>query len=477
MTFSTKPFRLSRRTLLRSGLRGGVQGAGAVIALPWLEAMSGTGRQAHAAGAKRFVTWFTPNGSIKEAWNVPTVDADFTQTRIFKPLEAFKDRLVVIEGVDNVVATKPGPGDGHMKGMGCMLTGIELLPGKTLGGSGTPAGFAGGISVDQEIVAKAKPNTRFPSIELGVQAGSAGSVWGYSNYKGPGLPLPLDNSASSVWSRIFSEVGATPGDDSLFQRSRMQRKSVLNGVMANYRLWMGKMGADDRKRLDQHLTAIAELEKRVSSATVAPAAGNCVKPGMPPEQQNVLPKAPEATKLDYKSNDKFPEIGKLQMDLLAMALQCDLTRVATLQWENSVGGTRFTWLGASRGHHDMSHDPDDVPDIKELLIKINIWFSQQLAYLMGKLAAVQEGDSTLLDNSLILACNELSRGNSHSNADMPFVLAGRAGGKLKGGRYLKFPGTISHNNLLVSILNMFDVPATTFGNPMWCTGPLSGLVV
>jgi hypothetical protein len=350
-----------------------------------------------------------------------------------------------------------------MKGMGCMLTGIELQLGKTLGGSGTPAGLAGGISVDQQIVASTKPNTRFPSLELGVQAGSGGTVWGYSNYKGPGQALPLENNPAVVWNRIFADVGADPSDTTLWDRSRAQRRSVLSGVMNNYRLWMGKLGGDDRQRLEQHLTNVQELEARVAAASTAPLTKACVKP--------MAPGAP-----DFKNNDKFPDILKLQTDLLVMALQCDLTRVATLQLENSVGGTRFTWLGATRGHHDMSHDPDTNEDTRELLAKINEWFGVQFAYLLGQMKAVKEGDGTLLDNSLVVWVNELSRGNSHSNNDMPYLLAGRAGGALRTGRFLNFAKqTVPHNNLLVSILNLFGVQTASFGNPKWCTGPLTGL--
>jgi hypothetical protein len=158
-----------------------------------------------------------------------------------------------------------------------------------------------------------------------------------------------------------------------------------------------------------------------------------------------------------------------------MALQCDLTRVITLQAEHSVGDVRFTWLGASRGHHALSHDPDTNLDTKEMLTKINEWLSAQLAYLLGKMQAVTEEGGTLLDNVLLFWCNELARGNAHSHPDMPFVLAGKAAGALRTGRFLQYKTTMSHNNLLVSILNMMGVPASSFGNPAYCTGPLMGL--
>ena len=122
-----------------------------------------------------------------------------------------------------------------------------------------------------------------------------------------------------------------------------------------------------------------------------------------------------------------------------MALACDLTRVGTIQWERSVGDVRFTWLGITRGHHAISHDPDTNTDSVELLTKINIWYAEQFAYLLDKLASIKEGTGTMLDNTLVFWCNELSRGNAHSHPDMPFVLAGRAGGALKTGRFLQFP--------------------------------------
>jgi len=161
-----------------------------------------------------------------------------------------------------------------------------------------------------------------------------------------------------------------------------------------------------------------------------------------------------------------------------MALACDLTRVGTIQWERSVGDVRFTWLGITRGHHAISHDPDTNTDSVELLTKINTWYAGQFAYVLDKLACIKEGTGTMLDNTLVFWCNELSRGNAHSHPDMPFVLAGRAGGALKTGRFLQFPKkpAVPHNNLLVSIMNAMGLPDQTCGNPAYCTGPITGMV-
>ena len=129
----------------------------------------------------------------------------------------------------------------------------------------------------------------------------------------------------------------------------------------------------------------------------------------------------------------------------------------------------------TRGHHDFSHDGDGSVDTVEMLTKINVWYTEQFNYLIEALKKVPEGTGTMLDNTLILWCNELSRGNAHSHPDMPFVLAGHAGGALPGNQFLKFSGSVPHNNLLVSCLNLMDVPATTFGNPAYCTERLAGV--
>jgi len=445
--------KLDRRTVLR--------GAGGVaLALPWLEAMGLPGANvARAAGAKRFIVFFTPNGTIKDQW-VPTgTESNWNLSRILKPLEPYKEYLTVLDGIDNVAATS-GPGDGHQKGMGTMLTGTELLTGTVKGGCDTcpSSGYAGGISLDQEIAKKQTAKTKFPSLELGVQTGSRGTVWGYSNYAAANQPLPLENSPAKTFQRVFTDFQPGAGvDPNALARLRAERKSLLDSVAKHYQTIAAKVGAADKQKLDAHFTGVRELEVRLSAATPAAMGVACAKPA-----------GPAATMTD------FPMIGQTQMDLLVMSMACDLTRVGTIQWENSVGGAKFSWLGATRGHHDLSHDSDGVAESKEMLTKINVWFSEQLAYLMKKLKAVPEGTGSMLDNTLILWCNELARGNAHSHPDMPYVLAGKAGTALATNRYLKYD-RVPHNNMMVSVLNAMDIPATTFGNPKFCTGRLAGL--
>jgi len=206
---------------------------------------------------------------------------------------------------------------------------------------------------------------------------------------------------------------------------------------------------------------VQELEKRLTSEPV-PTTTACHDPA-----------SPAKASID---NDAFPDTGATQIDLLVMALACDITRVASLQWSRSVSQTRFTWLNIPEGHHDLSHHGDDDAAAQDKLTRINNWYAQQLATLIGKLKSVPEGDGTMLDHTLILWCNELAKGNVHSHINAPYVLAGKAGGALKTGRFLSYDGDVPHNNLLLSILHAMGIPDTSFGKPEWCTGPLAGLL-
>ena len=370
----------------------------------------------------------------------------------------------MLDGITNLAATK-GPGDDPVRGMGTMLTGTELVTGTTMGGAGAPAGLAGGISVDQAIANITSTDTKFKSLELGVECGSAGTVWGYTSYTGASQPLPPDNNPGAVFTRVFSDLGV---NNSQTQKLTTERQSVLDAVIANYAQLNPKLGALDRQKLDAHLSNIRDLETRVTAAG-ATVGGTCMKPAMPTG--------------DFQKNASFPAVGKLQTDLLVMAMACDLTRVGSLQWEMSVGQIQFTWVDPTinRGHHDMSHDGDNNADTMEKLTKINLWYAQQLNYLLDALAAVPEptaaGMGTMLDNTVVVWCNELAKGNTHSHTPQPVVLAGGAGGALQTGRFLQFgPGTTTpHNNVLVSLINMMGGNVTTFGNPAYCTGPLTGL--
>ena len=440
---------LSRRTLLR-GL-GGI-----AIALPWLESMDV--RAAGATYPTRFVALFSACGTVPgNFFPAGGTESSFTLPPILAPLEPHRAHLLIADGV-RMESTYRGPGEGHMMGMGGWLTGTELQPGTLFSdGSGTPAGWGGGPSVDQAIAAGIGKTTAFKSLELGVTAAMdprAPTVWDRMVYSGPGQPVPPECNPVAVFQRLFA--GLAGGSAAALALRIAQRRSVLDYVQSDVASLQRQLGKKDQQKLEAHLTAIRDLESRLGAA-----GDTCTKPGTPPT-------------LDYLNDKNYPQVTSLMLDLLAQALACDLTRVASLQWSYSRSSTYFTWLGITESHHGLSHAADTDATAQGKLTRIDAWYAQQVAGLLSRLAAIPEGDGTLLDHTLLLWGNELGKGNTHTRDRVPFVLAGGAGGAFRMGRCVQANGAF-HNDLLVSCLNATGVAATTFGNPAYCHGPLPGL--
>jgi hypothetical protein len=394
---------------------------------------------------------FSPNGTLPSRWTPSGGERDFELSPILSPLEDHRDDLVILSGIDQQGAG----GDGHQNGMGGMLTGERLNPGPFGGVGAPPAGWANGPSLDQRIAEVIGYETRLRSLELGVQVGAADN-WGRMCYRGRNQPLPPEDDPAAVYERVFGELHTDP---EVLAHLRERRGSILDAVGAQYDALAEQLGAADRQRLEAHAEAVRDIELRLtnSGALEGPACED-----------------PVVGNVSSYDEEAFPEIGDLMSDLLVMALRCDITRVASLQWSRSVSNTRFTWLGIETGHHDLSHLGDDDGDAVEALTLINQWYATQFANLLTKLASVPEGDKTMLDNTLLLWCNELGKGNTHSRDDAPYVLGGRAGGALHTGRFLSYDQQ-PHNDLLVSLLNLMGVDDSSFGNPEWCNGPLTGL--
>jgi hypothetical protein len=335
-----KSARLSRRNFLR-GL------GGAAIALPLLNFVdAGRSHAGPPSFPKRIVFWYTPDGTIQNAWWPTGTPAAFTLNRIMKPLEPFKQQLVILENLDMGV-TYSGPGDMHQVGMGGLLTGRELQDGSLFVGAGGQAtGWANGPSVDQYIASRLGQTTPFPSLELGVQVIGA-TVWTRMCYRAAAQPVPPESEPSRAFKRLFTSLGAP--SDPASQALRSQRKSVLDGVSRDFAKLNARVSAADRVKLGAHLDVVRDIERRLDlGGGVLPAACS-------------LPAAPSAT-LDTDQVGNFPAIGKLQMDLLVAALACDLTRVGSIQWSNAVSATVHTWLGATQGHHELSHTGDADED-------------------------------------------------------------------------------------------------------------------
>ncbi|WP_438010254.1 DUF1552 domain-containing protein [Sorangium sp. So ce321] len=442
-------WRLDRRTFLRGA-------GGLAVALPFLDAMSGSASAVEFP--KRFVVFFTGLGTVKEAWQPTGTETAFELGEILAPLSPYRDKLLVIEGVDMESAYN-GPGDPHQQGIGQALTGTELQEGTLFPYACDPAalvGWGGGISVDQLLAARLGQRTKLSSLELGVQVQYA-NVSSRISYLGPGQPVPPEDDPRAVFDRLFNDLSADPAD---LERRRALRRRVLGSVMEDYGSLARQLGGEDRQKLEHHLEAVSEIEKRLDAPGLL--GGACAVPEL-------------GERLDVYANDNFPAIGRLQMDLLAMALACDLTRIASIQWSATQAGKVFTWLGQSDTHHALSHSSPGHQAKQQQLVDIGRWQAEQLAYLLGKLDAVPEGAGTLLDNTIVLWCTDISAGQSHSRRDMPYVIAGRAGGALRTGRFLSYAGD-PHNDLLVALCNAMGVDVSTFGNPAYCTGPLPGLL-
>lgn len=424
--------RLPRRRFLR-GLAGGA------LALPLFESLNPGGARA-VPHPKRLVVFFSPNGTIDGAWRPTGGETDFTLSEILEPLAPHRADLLILAGVD-AESSYHGPGDNaHWNGMGHLLTGTELVD---LGG-GVFTG--GGISVDQLLAQKIGGATRLASLELAVEE-SPSTVSSRLAYRGAAQPVPPESDPQRVFSRLF---GTLPPD------LQAKRKSVLDAVTADLGALQAQLGSDDQRKLEAHLDAVRDVEKRLS-ITAAPTCG-----------------AITLSRLDL---DDLPAVGKEQMDLLVLALACDLTRVVTLQWSQAVSMTRMIWLGITDPHHTLSHYPTFDQAAQAKLVQINRWYATQFAYLLEALKSVPEGDGTLLDHSAVLWCNELSEGSTHARRGVPYVLAGSAGGYFKTGRYLDFTGGSRpwHSDLLVSLCQSMDVDVSTFGNPAYCHGPMAGL--
>ncbi|MFO0631543.1 MAG: DUF1552 domain-containing protein [Nannocystaceae bacterium] len=443
-TAPRKPFnhRFSRRAFL-----GAAGGAAALV--PFVPLLS---REAEGADGppKRIITLFSANGTLHERWAPSGGENDFTLPEILAPLAPYQDRLVVLDGLEVI---RQGLGDGHQMGMGSLWTGSQLLAGDFMGGDGGFAGYAGHASVDQAIAQVIGATTPYRSLEFGAQTGGA-NVWTRMCYAGPNQPLPPEDNPQAMFDRLFADIGMDPQG---IEQLKSERRSVIDLVKGDLESLQSRYGGDDRIKIEAHLDAIRAIETRNEAA-------------VPSCEQPALDLA-----FDPFANDNFPAVVQRQIDLMVMALACDLTRVASLQCSASVSGVVFTWLGQSVGHHDLSHLGDDDPTMLDQITAVNTWYADQvLRYLLDRLAAIPEGEGTLLDNTLVVWGNELSRGNSHGNHPVPFVLAGGAGGALQGGRYLD-AGQAPHNRMLVSLCQLMDVDVDTFGDNDPGSGGLPGL--
>jgi hypothetical protein len=435
--------------------------AGAFSALPLLESLPARAQEVTPA-PKRLVLLFNPNGTIPDAFwpAMGATETEFELGPILQPFAAFKDKLLLLNGIEISVAEQAGvgPGGPHQKGLGGLFTGRELQTGTMADGDGSLAGWANGISVDQEVVKRLNPPTLLPSLELGVRA-TASDVMGRISYSGPGSPVPPMNDPGEVFQRLNSGfTNDLVGPEQA--TAREQRRMVMAAVQQQYSALRPRVSVKDREKLERHADFLNGIVRRLDYG-IRPGP-SCVQPAQP-------------RKVGVDDANDMPDIARLQMDLLALALACDLTRVASVQFSTAINAIGFPWLNSTAEGHNLSHRGPSDTAARDQLVQRSAWYAQQIAYLVGRLAEISEGERTLLDNTLLVWGNELSVGSTHSHKDVPFLMIGSAGGHLRTGRYLQLGG-VPNNRLLISVLNAMGVEATSFGHPDFVAGgPLPGL--
>ena len=439
---------MSRRTVLR--------GLGASLALPWLEAMGPVTSWADAPQAvrrapNRLAFVYVPNGKNMREWT-PRGDGALSELpSILEPLASVKEQLMVMTGLaaDKARPNGDGPGD-HARAMAAFLTGCQ--PRKTDG-----ADIRAGVSVDQVAASRLGEHTRLPSLEIGADpsamAGNCDSGYScvYSStiaWRSATTPVPKLVQPRQVFDRLF---GTESGADRA--RRERQRRSILDFVREDSTGLQNRLGATDRRKLDEYFAAIRDIEQRIERAARMP------QPEVPQMQ---LPTGAPGSYQDHL---------RLLADLLVLAFQTDTTRVGTFVFANEGSNRPYSFINVREGHHDLSHHQNDQAKLDKIR-DINRFHVTQFAYLLEKLKSVQEGDGTLLDHSMIVYGSGNSDGNRHNHDDLPVLLAGKGCGTIRTGRHFRLRGETPLNNLWLSLLDRVDCNLERLGDS---TGRLQGL--
>jgi hypothetical protein len=393
---------------------------------------------------QRLVVVFSPNGTIPGAFWPEETGKDFKLKEIMSPLEPFKERMLVLHGLSNKVR---GDGDNHMRGMSCLLTGIELFPGNVQGGSDTPAGWASGISIDQELKnffqSREETRTRFGSLEFGVGVTDRADPWTRMSYGGPNKPIAPISDPYQMYQKLYGQL-----------KDKENLRSILGDVREDLKKVRKLISAEDSRVLDEHESLVRQMEKELREAD-----RQKLRLGPPTLEEGVA-----------DQNDNVPRLSRMQIDLLVNSFVNDMARVATLQYTKSVGQARMNWLNITDNHHSLSHEPDKDEATQAKLIKINTWFSGELRYLVEKLANTPEPGAagSLLDHTLVVWSNELGKGNNHTLDNIPFVAIGGGFG-FEMGRSLKLD-KIAHNRFHLALAHAVGHRLETFGKPALCEG-------
>jgi len=440
--------KLSRRTVLR--------GLGVSLALPWLEATSTIAKAAVVAPSPtRMAFIFVPNGVVMNNWVPKTEGYGFELSPTLQPLAPVQDDLTVITGLthDKGRANGDGAGD-HARSASVFLTGSQ--PRKTDGEH-----IRSGMSVDQLAAKAVGQNTRFSSLELGVDPGrmagncDSGYSCAYSSnisWSGESNPVGKEVNPKLVFERLFGGGKPSEVDKSQQQREALQ-KSVLDFIADDAKRLQSKLGRNDNRKLDEYMTGVREVERRIGTRTAKPVdihVDYAIPDGIPGDYQDHM---------------------RMMCDLMVLAFQTDSTRIATMMFANAGDNKNYRKIGVAEGHHDLSHHGDN-PEKLEKISQINRFHIQQLSYLLTKMKSIREGERNLLDNSMVVYGSGLSDGNRHNHDNLPILLAGSGGGTIDTGRHLRYDLETPVCNLFMSMLDRMGVDAPFIGDS---TGRLPGL--
>jgi hypothetical protein len=449
-----KSWHIPRRTFLR--------GLGATIALPVLDAMVPLkGLAAGTDAAKppvRMGVVFVPNGAHMQDWTPAMDGADFELPRILKPLQPVKSDLLVLTGLthDKGRANGDGPGD-HARSASSFLTGAQPL--KSEGSS-----IRVGVSVDQFAAKKIGSDTRFASLELGTEKGrqagkcDSGYSCAYSNniaWRDEATPLAKEVNPRSVFERLFGSDVKAEVDENKSRRQRY-KKSILDFVLEDAKQLSGRVGGNDKQKLDEYLTAVREIERRIERAEL---------------QNGKISSVMAETERPLGIPDSFEEHIRLMGDMMVLAFQSDVTRICTFMIANEGSNRSYPFIGVTEGHHELSHH-QDRPEKHAGIRSINTFHVAQLSYILQRLKSIPEGDGTLLDNCMIVYGSGISDGNRHNHENLPILLAGRGGGSILTGRHLRVGHETPMCNLFLSMLDRLGVSSDSFGDS---TGRVRGL--
>jgi len=428
---------ISRRTVLR--------GLGAAVAVPWLDAMMPAFAGSTPAGfPTRLGFIYVPNGKNMEDWTPKAEGADYALPSILQPLKDLKDDFSILTGLTADKARPHGDGGGdHARALAAFLTGAQ--PRKTDG-----TDIRAGVSVDQVAASAIGDQTRLSSLEIGCEAGAmAGNCdSGYScvysstmSWRSATQPLPKEVNPKSVFDRLFGGGSAAER-----AKTRAQRQSVIDLVREDYKDLSGRVGRQDQQKLDEYISSIRDIEVRLERAVHMPEV-----------------KVPDGVARPAGIPASVEEHIKLMGDLFVLAFQTDVTRVATFVVANEGSNKPYAFIGVPEGHHDLSHHGNSA-EKKSKIAKINAFHTQMLAYTLGRLKSVKEGDGTLLDNCLIAYGSGNSDGNAHNHDNLPVLLAGKGGGAVKPGRHVRFPKETPLNNLWLALLQRVGVKLQSLGD-------------